>query len=131
MKKGKAGLLAVGVGIAAFAAGILTAPKSGKETRADIKTGAGKARLASEKEIKKLEEEIAKLIKVADAKTGSLKAKSSVEKDKVIASAKKAKIKADEVIESIKTKEVKDPDLSKAIEELKNAKENLAKFIKS
>ena len=106
MKKGKAGLLAVGVGIAAFAAGILTAPKSGKETRADLKSNAGKARAASEKELKKLEEELAKLIKKADAKTGNIKAKSSVEKDKVVASAKKAKAKADEVIESIKTKEV-------------------------
>ncbi|MEK9196034.1 MAG: YtxH domain-containing protein [Patescibacteria group bacterium] len=131
MKKVKAGILAVGVGIAAFAAGILTAPKSGKETRTDIKTGASKARVASEAELKKLEEELAKLIKIADAKTESLKTKSSVEKDKVVANAKKAKVKADEVIEAIKTKEVKDPDLSKAVEELKNAKDNLTKFLKN
>lgn len=131
MKKLKAGLLAVGIGVGGYIAGILTAPKSGKETRADIKTGAGKAKVATEQELKNAQQELSKLIDKAESKAGVLKVKSEAEKKKLIENSKKAKAKADEVIKSIKSKEVKDPDLKKAVADLKKAKDNLAKFIKS
>ncbi|MEK7626035.1 MAG: YtxH domain-containing protein [Patescibacteria group bacterium] len=131
MKKLKAGILAVGIGVGGYIAGILTAPKSGKETRADIKTNAGKAKVATEQELKNLQQELSKLIDKAESKADVLKVKSGAEKEKLIANSKKAKAKADEVIKSIKSKEVKDPDLKKAVADLKKAKDNLAKFIKS
>lgn len=131
MKKLKAGILAVGIGVGGYIAGILTAPKSGKETRSDIKTGAGKAKVATEQELKNLQQEFSKLIDKAEGKASVLKVKSEAEKKKLIENSKKAKAKAEEVLQSIKTKEVKDPDLKKAVVDLKKAKDNLAKFIKS
>lgn len=131
MKKAKVGLIAALAGVIGYATGILTAPKSGKETRQDIKQKTSDARVASEKELKKLQEEMSKLIAKAEAKADSLKVKTASDRKKIIDNANKAKAKAGEVIEAIKTKEVKDPDLSKAVEELKNAKDNLAKFIKN
>lgn len=131
MKKAKVGLIAALAGVIGYATGILTAPKSGKETRQDIKDKTSEARAASEKELKKLQAEMTKLIAKAEAKADSLKVKTAGDRKKIIDNANKAKAKAGEVIEAIKTKEVKDPDLGKAVEELKNAKDNLAKFIKN
>ncbi|HVX57156.1 MAG TPA: YtxH domain-containing protein, partial [Candidatus Saccharimonadales bacterium] len=57
--------LAIGGTIAAAAgylAGILTAPKSGKETRADIKETASDSVAQAEKELKKLHTELGKVI---------------------------------------------------------------------
>lgn len=56
LSKGKIAL-GVGVGVltaaaAGFAAGILTAPKSGKETRADLKLKAGKLKASATKKAK-------------------------------------------------------------------------------
>ncbi len=48
MAKGKFALGAIIGAIAGGIAGILTAPKSGKETRADLKDKAGKAKLEAE-----------------------------------------------------------------------------------
>jgi len=42
-KETKFGLVAAGAAVAGYVAGILTAPKSGKETRKDIKDKAGEA----------------------------------------------------------------------------------------
>ena len=55
-------LIAAGAG---YLAGILTAPKSGKETRRDI----SKARSDSEKQLKKLHSDLNGLIKEAETKT--------------------------------------------------------------
>ena len=45
---------AVVAGVAGYVAGILTAPKSGKETREDIKHAATKAKTEAEKKLKEL-----------------------------------------------------------------------------
>lgn len=131
MKKAKVGLVAVLAGVIGYATGILTAPKSGKETRQDIKEKTSDARQASERELKKLQQEMTKLIAKAEAKADSLKVKTSADRKKILDHANKAKTKAGEVIDAIKTKDIKDPDLQKAVDDLKKAKDNLAKFVKN
>jgi len=87
--------------------------------------------LASEKELKKLQAEMTKLIEKAESKASNLKVRTSADRKKIIDNANKAKAKASEVLEAIKTKDIKDPDLQKAVVDLKKAKDNLAKFIKN
>lgn len=49
----KKALFAIAAAAAGFAAGILTAPKSGKETRADLKKKAGQVKQQAEKQAKR------------------------------------------------------------------------------
>jgi len=124
MKNGKK--LAIGSVVGAvtgFAAGILFAPKSGKETRADIKN-------AVEKAVKKVHDEAEQLLSQAKKIKNSLSAKAKAElgkielrvrsaRDKVTGSAKKAVDKKD------------DKDLQAALSEANEAFEHLKKFLKN
>ena len=63
---GKLAFSAVVAGVAGFLAGILTAPKSGKETRKDIKSAAMKAKKDAEINLKSIHSELNK--KITDTK---------------------------------------------------------------
>ncbi len=76
--------IAIGSSIAAVAgyvAGILTAPKSGKRTRGDIKNAADKTALEAEKDFKKLQIELGHLIDEAKSNGGKLNTKAREEAD--------------------------------------------------
>ena len=68
-------LTVLGAAAAGFAAGILTAPKSGKETRADIKKKAGELKTATVKTAKKAQaaaKDGAEAVKVGAHKVGDV-----------------------------------------------------------
>ena len=68
-------LTVLGAAAAGFAAGILTAPKSGKETRADIKKKAGELKTATVKTAKKAQaaaKDCAEAVKVGAQKVGDV-----------------------------------------------------------
>ncbi len=118
-KKGK---VALGTAIAAgagYVAGILTAPKSGKETRKDIAKKASKAKIEGEKQLKKLHSELNELLKKAGNK-----------KDKAVDKAKAAKDKAKLLLSALHNGDADDPNLKAVIAEVKSAKEDLVKFLK-
>lgn len=99
--KGSGGKIALGAVIAAaagYVAGMLTAPKSGKETRADIKNKANEVYISAEKELKKLHTELNDRLQVAGEKVTELKEKGGKQFDDAVAQAKKAKDKAREKI---------------------------------
>lgn len=134
MSKGNGKKLAIGALIGAtvgFAAGILTAPKSGKETRKDIKKTASKVYREAEKKLKELNGELGDLIEKGTvlAKKGGVKAKAEL--DAALVTAKDAKQKVKEVISAIKSGETDEPELKKAISEATKAKNHLAKYIKN
>lgn len=120
-------LLAAGAG---YLAGILTAPKSGKETRQDIAKNASKARVDAEKQLKKMHSELGDLIK--DGETASKKAgsKAKDELNTAVDKAKVAKDKAREILSALHDGDADDPNLQKALKEVKLAKSNLAKYLK-
>ena len=66
-----------------YVTGILTAPKSGKETRQDIKNAAEQGMAEAEKQLKKLHTQMNDLLKEAKGKVDSLKG--SAQKDLQIA----------------------------------------------
>lgn len=133
MSKNTAKKFAVGTVIAAVAgylAGILTAPKSGKETRSDIKEKATETYTAAEKELKKLHTELGDLITEASEAVSKLKGKSKKELDDVIAKSETAKQKTRELLSSLHDGEAEDKDLQKAITDASKAISHLSDFIK-
>src|SRR5580700_6548356 len=86
--------LAIGTGVAAaagYVAGVLTAPKSGKETRGDIKAAAKQSRLEAEKELKRLQTELDKVMKEAKTRGSKLSAKAQKELKELIEKTKTSK----------------------------------------
>lgn len=130
IKKSKA--LAVGAAVAAagYVAGILTAPKSGKETREDIKNSANSVKLKAEKQLKALHSELNDKIKQGEELSDKARGKANAELKAALDKAKDAKQKARVVLSALRDGEADDPDLQKAIKEAKKAKADLAKYLK-
>lgn len=113
-----------------YVAGILTAPQSGKETREDIKEGAGKGLAEAEKQLKKLHTELDKTIQQAQTTSADLRGKAKAELNDLVDKAKDSKEKAREVLSAVHEGEAADEDLSKAVKQANNALKNLKKYLK-
>jgi gas vesicle protein len=125
--------VAIGSAVAAaagYVAGILTAPKSGKDTRKDIKTKADKSRSEVEKELKKLHTDLDKVIK--EAKSAKDKAGSRAQKElgDITTRAKDAKEKVREVLSAVHEGDAEDQDLKRAVKDGKAAISHLKDYLK-
>lgn len=126
--------IAVGTILAAaagYAAGILTAPKSGKETRKDLQRAALKAKTEAEKNLKQSLHELNELIDKGKNKAGKASEKAKTELNDSIALAKKAKDKAREILSAVHEGDVEDKDLKKAVADAKKAISHLKKYLKN
>jgi gas vesicle protein len=119
-------LIAAGLG---YAAGILTAPKSGRETRKDIQRAAIQAKTEAEKKLKKSHSELNKLIDECKQKTKSAKKAVKEDLDLAIAKATKAKQKARVVLSAVHEGDAEDKDLQKAIVDVNKAIKHLRTFL--
>lgn len=129
----KVAIVALGAVIAAgagYVAGLLTAPKSGKETRQDLASGASAAKAKAEKQLEVLQGDLSDLIKQSESKLKGVKGKAGREYSDALEQAKIARSKAKMVINAMKHGDADDPHLQAVIEEVKLAKRNLANFIK-
>src|SRR5690606_39969342 len=88
---------AILAGIGGYVAGILTAPKSGKETRQDIKEEAVKLKTEAEKKLKELHTELDVVIGEAKDKAGDVKSAAG----KAVVAAEAAKSKVKEILSGI------------------------------
>lgn len=132
MSKDTAKKFAIGALIAAAAgyiAGILTAPKSGKETREDIKETAHKSISEAEVQLKKLHTELSKLIEQTKAKADKLTGRTRTEMDNLVEKAKDSKEKAREVLSALHEGDAEDKDLKKAISDATAAIEHLRNYL--
>lgn len=118
-------------GAAGYVAGILTAPKSGKETRQDIKSAAVRAKTEAEKKLKELHSELNQKIALAKEKGSKLKGKAREEFDMVLERANTAKEKARELLSALHEGDAEDPDLKKALRDAREALKNLEKYAKN
>lgn len=126
--------LAIGAAIAGavgYVTGILTAPKSGKETREDISDKAQDLKEGAEEQLQVTYDELGELIKTAKNKSVALGSKARVEFNEAVVAAKDAQNKAGHVLKAIKAGEADDPTLNKAIKQAKQAKKNLSKYLGS
>ena len=125
--------LAIGAtiaGAAGYLAGILTAPKSGKQTREDIGNKAVDVKDESVMQLEDMEADLNDLLKKTKNKTIALSAKAREEFDEAVIAAKDAQNKATYVLKAVKAGEADDPDLNKALKQAKQAKKNLGKYLK-
>lgn len=124
--------LAVGGVIAAaagYVAGVLTAPKSGKQTREDIKEAATKGLREAEKELKTLHTELNKVLADSKKKTDKLSTKAQKELSILVEQAANTKEKAREMLSAIHEGDAQDKDLKKAVKDATAALENLRKYL--
>lgn len=111
MAKGKKFGLGVAIGaVAGVVAGLLTAPKSGKETRQDIKNKAGEVKGVAERKLKDAHKELGKLSAQAKKKAGELKGKAKDEMNELSKKADQLKGKVKQAITSIKSGEDEEDD---------------------
>jgi gas vesicle protein len=114
---------------AGYLTGILTAPKSGKETREDIKEAAEHGMAEAEKQLKKLHTQMNDLL--AQAKTRVATLKGTAQKDLQVAMEKVtvAKEKARELLSALHEGGAEDKDLKKAIKEANSAMDHLKGYL--
>ena len=126
--------LAIGGGIAAaagYAAGVLTAPKSGKQTRKDLKKITDKRLAETEQDLKKLHTELGKAIEDTRDSTGKLSKKAQGDLDTLLEKAKDTKEKARELISVIhEGGDASDKDLRRAVKDAQAAIGHLRDFLK-
>ena len=117
------------IALLGYVAGLLTAPKSGKETRKDIQKKATQAKLDAEKKLKVLHSELNELIasgkKKAKTATNTVKGDLAVALDK----AQLAKEKARDILSAVHEGDAEDKDLQKAIKEVNSAIDHLKKYV--
>lgn len=114
--------------VAGYVAGVLTAPKSGKQTRSDLKDKAAETYNATEKELKKLHTELTDVMDEATDRISSFKNRKDV--DAALNRGKDAKQKAREVLSTLHDGETDDKELKNAISDATKAIQHLRDFLK-
>jgi len=123
--------VAIGAAISAavgYVAGILTAPKSGKETRQDIKDKAVETYAAAEKQLKKLHTELTDVIDEVNDRISSFKGNKEI--SAALDKGRDAKQKAREVLSALHDGEAEDKDLQRAITDATKAIEHLRDYLR-
>lgn len=122
---------ALAAGLIGYAAGILTAPKSGKETRKDIKDAVSQAKTEAEKKLKSLLSDLNTNLDKAKAKAAKLSGKAKTDLNKAIENATKTKQRVRELLSALHDGDVSDPELSEAMSDAKNALRRLKEYVRS
>lgn len=117
------------VAAAGYVAGLLTAPKSGHETRKDIRKAALKAKSEAERKLKVAHSELNNLLDQATTLAKKSKDKVSAEFEKARGEAEKVRQRTRELLSAIHEGEAEDRDLQKAIDEVKKASKHLKQYI--
>lgn len=123
----------LGVVIAAaagYVAGVLTAPKSGKETREDLKNAASATKKQLEEKLKSLQGDVSKLLKEANVRLKTLSGAAKAELQEAIVRAQIAKDKAKEVMSALQDGEAEDEDLNNAVQDLRTSISHLKIYAK-
>lgn len=127
------GKIATGAAIGAvvgFVAGILLAPKSGKETREDIKNAANKAIKIAEEKLRHIHEDLSKLVEKAETQVKKAGAKIQNEAKEALDNAKKTRDQAANVLAAVRSGNSSDEDLDIAIKNAQSSLDSLKKYFK-
>ena len=125
--------LAIGTivaGAAGYLAGLLTAPKSGKETRDELKQGGASGINEVEKQLKTLHTELGKLVDDTKDSGNDMSDKAQKEFKKLVETAKESKDKLSEVITAIHAGKAADKDLSNALSDAQHAIAHIKDYLK-
>jgi gas vesicle protein len=125
--------IAIGAVLAAaagYVAGLLTAPKSGKETRSDIKHAAAESKVEAEKQLKKLHTQLTAMLGDAKNQAENVKGQARKELDGAMKKGQVAREKARELLTALHEGDADDEDLKKAITGAQGALTHLKTYIK-
>lgn len=123
-------IAALAMGAIGYLAGILTAPKSGKETRQDIKNTATKAKIEVEKKLKTLYAELSDVLAAAKKRAAEGNEKVRKELEGAIKTAQYTKEKVRNVLSALHEGDAEDEDLSAATHEAKEAISHLKAYLR-
>jgi gas vesicle protein len=129
----KAKKIAVGavVGAAAgFVAGVLLAPKSGKETREDLKNGSKKVVKEADKQLKGLHDDLSKIVDKVESRASDMTEAAKKEAADAVAKAKKSRDQVATVMTAVRSGNSTDEDLDIAIKNASSAIDSLKKYLK-
>lgn len=129
VKKRNLALTGLAIAGASYVAGILTAPKSGRETRKDIKKAAQKAKAETEKRLKAAHSELNDLVEKATKVMATSKAKSSEGLKAAVEQANLVKQKIRELLSAMHEGEAEDKELNKAIDDAKKSITHIKKYL--
>jgi gas vesicle protein len=122
--------IALIAGLAAgYALGVLTAPKSGKETRSDIKDAGAKAYKIAEARLKNTYEDLSEVIANASEQAKKLNKKGREELDVLLAAAHDAQGRVKQLITSVRRGDVTEEQFDDTVVAAQVAKEELQDFI--
>ncbi len=120
---------AVVAAVAGYIAGILTAPKSGKQTRKDIKDQALKTKSEAEKKLKQLHSELDDLLNQAKSSAHKLQKEAGESFATVVAEAQFAKEKVRGILSALHDGYAEDTDLQNALDQASAAIKDLKGFL--
>ena len=127
---GKWAASALAIGVIGYVAGVLTAPKSGKETRKDIAIAANKAKAEAEKKLKIALKDLNTQLEKAKEAGLKLRGKAKTDLDNAVKQAIIAKDKVREILSTLHDGDADDPELKQALTDAKSAIKNLETYIK-
>lgn len=116
-------------GAAGYVTGILTAPKSGKETRKDIHDTAQKAQTEAEKRLKKAHTELQQLLDSGQKRAKQATATTKQGYEDALKQARQVKDKAKSVLTAFHEGESTDKDLQQAVDEADKAITHLKEYV--
>lgn len=119
-------LVAFGAGVAT---GLLTAPKSGKETRDDLKKASGKLKEELDKRYGEVQGSLSETIDQAMSQVGNFRGSAQDKLEELIDQAKQAEYKVKDVYRAMRHGDADDKNLDKAIDQANKAKNHLFKFL--
>ncbi len=125
--------LAFGAAIAGatgYLAGLLTAPKSGRETRDELKKAVSDNASEVERQLKSLQTELSALMDEAKGQGDDLGSKAQKELRNVVDMARDSKEKAKTVLSAVHEGKASDKDLNKAIADAKHAIDHIKDYLK-
>ena len=120
-------------GVMGYVAGILTAPKSGRETREYLNKVRNSSVVEAEKELKKLHTELNNLIGEADKSSWTGRKKDAADdavEGEVISTATRTRQKVRDILSAVHDGSADDDDLDKAILEASKAIKSIKAFLK-
>lgn len=119
-------VIAAGVG---YVIGVLTAPKSGRETREDIQRATLKAKTDAEKNLKELYGEIDSKIDQGRHQVKTASEKVKTELTHAIETAQSAKDKARQALSSLHEGDTDNKELQKAVKDVRKALDHLKNYV--
>lgn len=115
--------------VAGYVAGLLTAPKSGKDARQDIKDNAAKGVAEAEKQLQNVQDELKSLLDDAANRGDKLSKKAKQELEEISAKAGDAKGKTAEVLSALRKGTAEDKELQRALDDAKAAIKHLRSYL--